>query len=108
MTADDLDEGVETLVVDGPFAALEFVVVADVDDAVEGRVVAGDGAHGVGDELAEGAVDGVITDRVPVAVARDVEAGVGANRCGRGRGFAGRAYTIFGSASMSLTGRASS
>ncbi len=34
-----------------------------------------DGAHGVGDELAEGAVGGVVADGAPVVVARDVEAG---------------------------------
>ncbi len=53
MLAEDLDEGGEAGVVDQALAGGGGVEVDDIDDALEGWVLAGDGAGGVGEELAE-------------------------------------------------------
>ena len=75
VAVDDLDQGGESVVIQGALAGLSLVEVADVDDAVELGVELGDLPHGGGDELAETAVGGMVADGTPIVLLRNEEAG---------------------------------
>jgi len=71
MAADDLDECREAVVIERSLSALTFVVVLDVENALQIRIQFGDFTHRIGDELSESAVSGVIPYGIPAVFVRD-------------------------------------
>jgi hypothetical protein len=68
-----VDIDAQTVVIERSLSALTIVVILDVENAEEFGVQLRYVAHGIGHELAESAVSGVIPDGVPSVLVRDEE-----------------------------------
>src|SRR5437899_3178776 len=74
MATDDLDEGGKTIVIQSTLALLALVIVTYIDHAFEGGVQVCYFAHGIGHELTEMAIDGMIAQVNPAIFVGDIEA----------------------------------
>ena len=73
VTAEDLYQGAQPVVIQTALAALPLVVILDIQNALQIGIEAGDLSHGRRHELAQAAVSAVVPYRLPAVALRDVK-----------------------------------